>query len=80
MALNQRQPGTLSSNTIQNLKNDGHCLAITTRSGKSTTNPSIHTDNGKKDELVVVDEEVEMEPGNLAVDNSITKEVESEKR
>ena len=34
--LNTRQPGTLSSNTIQNSKNDGHCMAITTRGGKQT--------------------------------------------
>ena len=29
--VNPRQPGTLPSNTIQNPKNDGHCMAITTR-------------------------------------------------
>ncbi|XP_049394506.1 uncharacterized protein LOC125858735 [Solanum stenotomum] len=34
--VNTRQPGTLPSNTIQNLKNDGHCMAITTRGGKQT--------------------------------------------
>ena len=25
-ALNTRQPSTLPSNTVQNLKNDGHCM------------------------------------------------------
>ena len=29
--VNTRQPGTLPSNTVQNLKNDGHCMAITSR-------------------------------------------------
>ena len=32
--VNTRQPGTLPSNTVQNPKNDGHCMAITTRDGK----------------------------------------------
>ena len=32
--VNTRQPGTLPSNTVQNLKNDGHCMAITTRGVK----------------------------------------------
>lgn len=34
--LNQRQPGTLPSNTMQNPKNDNHYHAITTQSGKTT--------------------------------------------
>ncbi|KAK4707421.1 hypothetical protein R3W88_033022 [Solanum pinnatisectum] len=34
--VNPRQPGTLPSNTIQNLKNDGHGMAVTTRGGKQT--------------------------------------------
>ena len=29
--VNTRQPGTLPSNTVQNPKNDAHCMAITTR-------------------------------------------------
>ncbi|PHT39974.1 hypothetical protein CQW23_18828 [Capsicum baccatum] len=33
-ALNQRKTGTLPSNTVQNPRNDGSCMAITTRSGK----------------------------------------------
>ena len=36
-----RQPGTLPSNIIQNLKNDGHCMAVTTREGKQTMDPPI---------------------------------------
>ena len=27
--VNPRQPGILPSNTVKNLKNDGHCMAIT---------------------------------------------------
>ncbi|KAK4731656.1 hypothetical protein R3W88_024644 [Solanum pinnatisectum] len=34
--VNPRQPGTLPSNTIQNPKNDGQCLAVTTGGGKQT--------------------------------------------
>lgn len=34
--LNQHQFGTLSRNTIQNLKIYSHCLAITSQSGKAT--------------------------------------------
>ena len=33
-SLNQRKSGTLPSDTVQNLWNDGSCMAITTRSGK----------------------------------------------
>ncbi|PHT43581.1 hypothetical protein CQW23_17606 [Capsicum baccatum] len=33
-AFNQRKAGTLPSDTVQNPKNDGSCMAITTRSGK----------------------------------------------
>lgn len=29
--MNPCQPGTLPSNTIQNPKNDGHCMTVTTR-------------------------------------------------
>ncbi|KAK4737184.1 hypothetical protein R3W88_000881 [Solanum pinnatisectum] len=39
--VNPRQPGTLPSNTIHNSKNDGHCMAVTTRGGKQTIDPSI---------------------------------------
>ena len=35
-AVNTQQPGTLPSKTIQNPKNDAHCMAITTRGGKQT--------------------------------------------
>ena len=32
--VNTWQPGTLPSNTVQNPKNDVHCMTITTRYGK----------------------------------------------
>ena len=31
--VNPCQPCTLPRNTIQNLKNDGHCMTVTTRGG-----------------------------------------------
>ena len=37
--VNPRQLGTLPRNTIQNPKNDGHCMAVTTRGGKHTIDP-----------------------------------------
>ncbi|PHT31108.1 hypothetical protein CQW23_27445 [Capsicum baccatum] len=39
-AFNQRKVGTLPSDTMQNPRNDGSCMAITTRSGKVLENPS----------------------------------------
>ncbi|XP_047252336.1 uncharacterized protein LOC124887190 [Capsicum annuum] len=37
--LNQRKAGTLPSDTVQNLRTDGSCMAITTRSGKILFGP-----------------------------------------
>ena len=37
---NLRKAGTLPSDTVQNPRKDGSCLAITTRSGKVLENPS----------------------------------------
>ena len=34
---NPRQPGTFSSNTYQNTKNNGHCMEVTNRDGKQNT-------------------------------------------
>ncbi|XP_069144451.1 uncharacterized protein [Solanum lycopersicum] len=45
---NTFQPGTLPSNTVQNPKNDGHCMAITTRGGKQTIDSPMPS-NEKKD-------------------------------
>lgn len=53
--LNQRQLGTLLSNTIQNLKNNGHCLAITIQSYLSTIDPPIPTDEVPKTDGPMVD-------------------------
>ena len=39
--VNRQQPGSLSSNTIQNPKNVGHCMAFTTRGGKQTFDPPM---------------------------------------
>ena len=39
--VNTRQPDTLPSNTVQNQKNDAHCMAITTRGGKQTIDPML---------------------------------------
>uniref|UniRef100_M1D9G9 Integrase core domain containing protein n=1 Tax=Solanum tuberosum TaxID=4113 RepID=M1D9G9_SOLTU len=54
--VNPRQPDTLPSNTIQNPKNDGNCMKVTTRRGKQTIDPPMPSEV----EIVVErDEEVE---------------------
>ena len=49
--VNTRQPGTLPSNTVQNLKNDAHCMTIATRGGKQTIDPPMPSteENVRKD-------------------------------
>ncbi|XP_015165151.1 uncharacterized protein [Solanum tuberosum] len=45
-SLNQRKNGSLQSDTIQNPKKDGHCMVISTRSGKILTDPiSVDTEH-----------------------------------
>ena len=50
--VNTRQPGTLPSNTVQNLKNDAHCMEITTCGGKQTIDPPMpsNEENVRKDD------------------------------
>ena len=61
--MNTWQPCTIPSNTVQNLKNDGHCMAITTRGGKQTIDPPMRTNEKKvtkdTDKVVDVNNEVE---------------------
>ena len=45
--VNTRQLGTLPSNTVQNPKNDAHCMAITTRGGKQTIDSPIPSNEKK---------------------------------
>ena len=45
--MNTRQQGTLPSNTVQNLKNDAHCMAITARGGKQTIDSPIPSNEKK---------------------------------
>ena len=64
--VNTRQPGTLPSNTVQNPKNDAHCMAITTRGGRKnidTHMPSIE-ENVRKDNDNVVKGSGEAEESN----------------
>ena len=55
--VNTRQSGTLPSNTIQNSKNDGHCMEITTRGGKQTIDPPMSSGGEKviRDDDTVVE-------------------------
>ena len=54
--VNTRKPSTLSSNTIQNPKNEGHCMEITTRGGNQTIDPPMpcNEENVRKDDDKVV--------------------------
>ena len=45
--VNTRQSGTLPSNTVQNPKNDAHCMTITTRGGKQTIDPPMPSNDKK---------------------------------
>ena len=68
--VNTRQSVTLPSNIFQNLKNDGHCMAITTRGGKQTIDPPMSSNEKKvtkdTDKVVEVNGEVEDNTGNNA--------------
>ena len=66
VTLNTRQPGTLPSNTVQNPKNDTHCMAITTRGGKQTIDPPMpsNEENVRNDDDKVVKGSVEEEESN----------------
>lgn len=53
---NPHQPVTLPSNTVQNGKNDRHCMSVITRGCKQTINPPmlsfIEDDMRREDEVV----------------------------
>ena len=74
--MNTRQPGTLPSNTLQNLKNDAHCMAITTRGGKQTIDPPMPSYEEKvikdNDKVLEVSGEVE---DNTGKDAEVPKKV-----
>ena len=59
--VNIQQPSTLPRNTVQNPKNDAHCMAITTWGGKQTINPPMpsNEENVRKDDDKVVKGSVE---------------------
>ena len=63
VTVNTRQLGTLPSNTVQNPKNDGHCMAITTRGGKQTIDPPMPSNENEvtkdTDKVVNVDANLE---------------------
>ena len=61
--VNTGQPGTLPSNTVQNTKNDAHCMEITTRGGKQTIDPPMpsNEENVRKDDDKLVQGSSEVE-------------------
>ena len=74
--MNPPQLGTLPSNIVQNLKNDGHCMAITTRGGKQTIDPPMPSDENEVtkdiDKVVNVDADLQ---DNIAKDAEVPKKV-----
>ena len=68
---NPRQRGTLPSNTIQNPKNDGHCIEVTIQGGMHTIDPPmlsvVEGDMRNKDDIAEASGEL---------DNATTKEAE----
>ena len=64
--VNTRQPSTLPSNTVQNPKNDAHCMTITTWGGKQTIDPPMPSteENVRKDSDNVVKGSGEAEKSN----------------
>ena len=61
VTVNTQQPGTLLSNTVQNMKNDVHCMEINTWGGKQTIDPpmlsneeKVRKDNDKVVELSLI--------------------------
>ena len=64
--VNTRQSGTLPSNTVQNPKNDAHCMVITTRGSKQIIDPPMPSDekNMRKDDDKVVKGSVQEEESN----------------
>ena len=69
VTVNTRQPGTLPSNTVQNPKNDGHCMEITTQGGKQTIDPPMPS----KEKKVIKDNDKVVE-GSGEVDDSTGKD------
>ena len=65
--VNTRKSGILLSNTVQNPKNDGHCMAITTRCGNQTIDQPMPSNEKKvtKDTDKVVDVDGELKDNTL---------------
>ena len=53
VTVNTRQPDTLPSNTVQNPKNDAHCMVITTRGGKQTIDPPMASNEKKVRKMMI---------------------------
>lgn len=62
--LNPHQRGKLPGNTIQNQKNDGHCMIVTTREGKQTIDAhmlfGVEVEASKDDDVIEVDGDSKM--------------------
>ena len=64
--MNTQQLGNLPSNTVQNSKNDAHCMAITTQGGKQTIDLPVHPN----EEKVIQDNDKVVEVSGKVEDNS----------
>ena len=75
VTVNTRKLGTLPSNTVQNSKNDAHCMAITTQGGKQTIDPPMSSNEEK-----VRKYNNKVEEGSGEVEDSTGKDAELPKR
>ena len=66
VTVNTRQPGTLPSNIVQNLKNYAHSMDITSRGGKQTIDPPMPSN----EENVIKDNDKVVECSGEAEDNT----------
>ncbi|XP_069147993.1 uncharacterized protein [Solanum lycopersicum] len=79
--MNKRQPGTLRSNIVQNPKNDGNSMAITSQGGKENFDSSMSSkeENVTKDNDKVLEGSGEVED-NTGKDAEFMKDVVTKKR
>lgn len=71
VTLNQRQPGTISINIVQNLRNSGYVFAITTGSGITTIEPPLPVSEAINNETSSIEyEKVKGHKGIVAKDKS----------
>ena len=75
-SVNSRHSGTIPSNIVENLINDGHCMIVTTQGGKRTIDPLMLScvENVIRGDDEVVDVSLELE-GNMGKEDEVTQKL-----